>query len=541
MRDRSFFRHALLYGLSSVLVQAGGVVLVPLYARCLSKADFGALEVLGRCAEMAGTLLLISGLRQGLTAFYQQSKTDQEREGVFRATMLLLLALSLAGGTLMMSLAGPVCDFFRPDPAAISAGLMRLAFLAVLLEPLSLMPMALLQARVESTTFVAVTASQFVVRVALCVALTAWLPWGVTGVLTATALTAAVYGVALSLRELLRGGAWPQREQLAGLFRFALPFLPAGLCAFLLQNGDRFFLLYWHGEEEVGVYGLGYKVALAVSTFSVAPLQMVWSARMFEASEAPDAPQVFGRAFTRILAAFLLVGLGVCLFEDEAALLLGGRAYAGAARVIAPVVLAGFFLSAAMLMDAGFYVRRRTGLKLGITASAAAVILVLYAALIPPYGAMGAALATLGAFAFLAFCTWRTVRRIFPVDYEWGRVSALVALAAGLWLASRPLPPAGWAIAAKAGLWLLWPLLVWVLGLASPQEKAHVRDAVRQALAWLRGGGKQEEAPPAEAAWVTEEDIVECVSGRCEAGAFVSLQAGDTPHETHFCPVKRME
>jgi O-antigen/teichoic acid export membrane protein len=280
-----------------------------------------------------------------------------------------------------------------------------------------------------------------------------------------------------------------------------------------------------------------------VSTFSVAPLQMVWSARMFRASESADAPQVFGRAFTRILAAFLLVGLGVCLFEDEAVRILGGRAYAGAARVVAPVVLASFFLTASVLMDAGFYVRRRTGRTLGLTLSAGAVVLVLYAVLIPPYGAMGAALATLGAFAFLAFCTWRTVRRIFPVEYEWARVGALVALAAGLWLGSRLLPAAGWSVFAKGGLWLLWPVLVWVLGLASAQEKAHVRAAVGQGLAWLRGEARRVEAPAHEATWVAEEEVLEYVRGggragraaeldRCGAGAFVSLQAGDTPGET---------
>jgi O-antigen/teichoic acid export membrane protein len=487
MADRAFFRHALLYGLSSALVQAGGVILVPLYARCLSKADFGALEVLGRCAEMAALLLLVSGLRQGLVAFYQQSPSDRERERVFRSTMTLLLGTSLLVGSGLMLLAGLVCDFLPHDPdRATSPGLLRLAFLVVLLEPLTLMPLALLQARVQSTTFVAVTASQFVVRVLLCVVLTAGLGWGVTGVLTASALTAGAYGVALSARELLRGAAWPDRRQLADLLRFALPFLPAGLCGFILQYGDRFFLLYWHGEEEVGVYGLGYKVALAVGTFSLDPLLMVWSARRFKAAEAPDAPRVFGRAFTRLLAAFVLVGLAACLFQEEAALVLGGRAYAGAARVVAPVVLATFFLNASVLMDGGFYVRRRTELKLGIALSAAAVILVLYAVLIPPFGAMGAALATLGGFVALAVCTWRVAQRVFPVEYEWGRVAGLVALAVPLWLASRLLPQAGWAPAAKAGLWLLWPLLVWACRLPSAEEKAYVREGARQALAWLR-------------------------------------------------------
>ena len=137
MRDPSFFRHVLLYGLSSVLMQAGGVVLVPLYTRCLSKADFGALEVVGRCAEMAATLLLIGGLRQGLVVFYRQSDTDLERERVFRTTLILLLGISLLVGTSLMILAGPVCGFFLPDATmGMNAGLLRLAFLAVLLEPL---------------------------------------------------------------------------------------------------------------------------------------------------------------------------------------------------------------------------------------------------------------------------------------------------------------------------------------------------------------------------------------------------------------------
>ena len=486
MANRSFFRHALLYGLSTVLMQAGGVVLVPLYTRCLTKPEFGAYEVLGRCAELAGTLLLISGLRQALLTFYQQSKTDAERERVFRGTMALLLVGCLLGGGLVMVLAGPVCDCFQANgQPAVGAYLLRLAVLGILLEPLTLMPMALLQARLESTAYVTVMVSQFVVRVVLCIALTVWLRWGVAGILTASAVTNGLYGVGLCLRELLRGAAWPDRECLRALLKFALPFLPGSLCFFILQNGDRFFLLRFAGAAEVGVYGLGYKVALAVSTFSLGPLYMVWSARMFQAAEAADAPQVFGRTFTRIMAAFLLVGLAACLFQDEAAFILGGAAYAGAAGIVAPVVCAGFFQTGASLMDAGFYVRRRTGLKLYITLAATAVILVLYSVLIPLYGAMGAAAATAGGFAFLAFCTWRVTQRIFPVEYEWGRLIDLAGLAAGLWLASRFLPAAGWAIAAKAGLWLLWPLLVWACGVPSEEEKAHLYAGARRILAWL--------------------------------------------------------
>ena len=75
------------------------------------------------------------------------------------------------------------------------------------------------------------------------------------------------------------------------------------------------------------------------------------------------------------------------------------------------------------------------------------------------------------------------------MEYEWGRADRPAGLAAGLWLASRFLPAAGWAVAAKAGLWLLWPLLVWVCGVPSAEETGlPVRPASGQALARLRRG-----------------------------------------------------
>ncbi len=497
MNDRSFVKHAAVYGLASLLVQAGGFVLLPLYTRYLTPSDYGVLEVLGRLAETVGTCLMFGGFRQALMTFYQQSQRETERRRVVATTLSLFGVTSLIGGGIVLALAEPLSwqlgHFMHQDAAAISPWLLRLAILGILLEPLSQIPLTLIQARVESMRFVFITLTQFLVRVGLCVLFVRYLNGGVAGALGATVLMGAVFGLGLCSLEVLRAPTWPDLAQLRALVRFALPLMPGGLCFFMLHHGDRFFLLRYRGTEDVGTYALGYKLALVAGMFSLSPLYMVWSARMYAVARQPDAPVQFGTIFTRILAVYLLVALGLGLFQDEVVGLLGGAPYARASAIVAPVLLAYFFQSASSLMDAGLYLRHRTGLKLGITLATTAVMLASYALLIPTNGSMGAAYATLIGFVFLAACTWVVTQRVFPVRYEWGRVAALLALAVVLWLLSRGLPASPWGWLAKGGLWLLGPVLVWSTGLMSRREKEHVLSITGEArqrlldyLTWSR-------------------------------------------------------
>jgi O-antigen/teichoic acid export membrane protein len=424
-------------------------------------------------------MLLIGGLRQALLTFYQQTDDEQERRGVFSAAMLLVVVFCAVIGGSALAFAQPMTLLLATERGTISPNLLRLAVLAILLEPFSLMPLALIQSRVHSGKFLVVSVSQFLSRVVLCFLLVGWFQLGAWGVLGATVCTSAVYGVVLSGREILRSGAWPKARHLGGLLLFALPFLPGGLGFLMMQHGDRFFLLKCCGEEEVATYGLGYKLALGVGMFSLGPLYMVWSSLMYQVARQPNAPSVFGRAFTRILAVYTFVGLALCLFQDEVVAVLGSGHYAHAADIIALIVLAGFFQTASSLMDAGFYVTRHSGLKVGITISATLCMSILYVILIPPLGSMGAALATLGGFASLSLITWAVSQRVFPVHYEWGRISCLVVMACVAWLLSRCIP-AGWSWApVKLAMLLAVPWLSWRAGLVAPGEKEYLLGLAR--------------------------------------------------------------
>jgi O-antigen/teichoic acid export membrane protein len=485
--SQSFLKHAAIYGLASMLTQAAGFVLLPLYTRYLTPSDYGVLEVLGRIAETAATVLLFGGLRQALFTFYQQAPDERERRRIVSAAFLLAASACLGGIALTLLLVHPLHSLYLTQ-VSHREWLLMIVLFGILLEPFTMLPLALLQSRMQSTRFVLTALAQFLTLIGVRTVLIVWLGWGVAGVLTGTLLTTAGYGVLLTLTELRKGAVLPRWQTLRDFFLFALPFLPGGLCFFVMQHGDRFILYHFTSLHEVGTYSLGYKLALAVSTFSLAPLYMVWSARMYNAAEKPGAPIVFGQVFTRVLAAFVFVGLGLSIYQDEIVQLIAGPLYAKASWIIAPVVLAGYFQTAAALMDAAFYIRRRTALKLRLTLEATAVMLGLYAALIPPLAGIGAALATLGGFAYLAVRTWQRSQRVFPVRYEWRRVAGCLTLALGLWTLSRLLPLGGASFVIRGILLFSWPLLVWQVGLLNHEEKEYALNNLRRlsGLLWLR-------------------------------------------------------
>jgi peptidoglycan biosynthesis protein MviN/MurJ (putative lipid II flippase) len=150
------------------------------------------------------------------------------------------------------------------------------------------------------------------------------------------------------------------------------------------------------------------------------------------------------------------------------------------------VVLAYFFLGGSDLMDATFYVRRRSQAKLWITLASTVVTLALYLVLIPPYKAFGAAYATLGGFVFHAALTYIVSERLFRVAYEWDRVATMLAAAVGCWsLAQFVFDPAWVAVSVKTMILFLYPVILWLTGQVAPEEKRvlySLLDRARQSV-----------------------------------------------------------
>ncbi|MEN6450065.1 MAG: lipopolysaccharide biosynthesis protein [Thermoguttaceae bacterium] len=479
----AFLKHAVVYGFGSMMLQVASVVLVPLYTRHLTPADFGVLEILTRTGQIISVFLMGTGVTVATFTFYCQAKTDRERQETAASVATLMLALLVVGGLPCVALSGVLGQLIGVDDSSLVA----LGVLAALCDALPLVPLVLVQARTQSTFYVFIALTMFIGKVLAVTVAVVGLGLGVRGILLASIVTSSIVGCALHIVEFWRWQFRPRMTLLWKASRFALPFLPGGLCFFILANGDRYFLIRYAGREELGVYALGCKLAMAVGMFSFTPLFQVWSARMYGVFARPDAAALVGRACSRMLAAYVFVGLGVCIFAKEVIELLASPQYARAAVVVPAIVSAYFFYYAAIFTEGAFYVAHRTGVKPWIALASMTVMCGLYLTLIPRFGATGAAWAALGGFMFQAAATWTVAQRIIPVRYEYGRLAGMIASAAAIAILASRLNLGMMTIPAKLILAAAWPALLWTSGLVRQDEKAAVRAGAARFLHWPVG------------------------------------------------------
>lgn len=248
----------------------------------------------------------------------------------------------------------------------------------------------------------------------------------------------AMLSVWLLGAEVVRGG-WSARE-LRRMARFALPTVPGGYFDWLLQWADRFVLASFATLEQVGIYSLGWRMGQVVQQVGGAATQAAWDPFIFRQHRRPDGAQVIGRAATYMaLVAMVMLVASVSATAPFMEVLHIADRYAGAEAV---VLLVGFSYWLSLLRHillAPTATHIRTEATLPVWAVAVVVNIVLMFVLIPPFGFVGAAWATVLAYlAAIPVAIWIS-RSIWVIEYEWRRLAHLAIVGFGVGAASNAL------------------------------------------------------------------------------------------------------
>jgi O-antigen/teichoic acid export membrane protein len=195
--------------------------------------------------------------------------------------------------------------------------------------------------------------------------------------------------------------------------------------------------------------------------------------------------------FARVMTYFVLIATGVFLILSFTLAdvvrwpLFGGHSiidprFWEGMDIIPVILLAYVFLGIYNNLIAGIYIEKKTGKLPLVTFTAAGLHVVANYLLIPPFGLMGAAFATLVSYVVMAGMMYIIVQRFYPVHYEIVRLGK-IALAAAIVYAGSVFAGTGMtALLIKVGLLPVFVVLLYLMRFFEPGEWAAALRLVRR-------------------------------------------------------------
>jgi len=464
-------RHSAIYGLGGLVSRILATVLLPLYTHYLPTNAYGRVEIVTATTAVL-SIVLQMGISTAFFRFYFDMRSTAEKLTVVRTSFWFTMSTSTLGLLLGLAFAGAIGHWIGlgHDPNLVRAGAVGL-WAQTNYNQLT----ALFRVEQRSVEYAIASVVNVLVTVSAMVVFVAVFHWGAIGLVVGNFTgTLTVYLALLGYR----------REQLGlefdrGLFRqmqsFGMPLVPAALALWAISWIDREFVAWYKGAGQVGIYSVAVKIA-SIITFVMVAFRTAWPAFAYSIEDDGDARRTYSFVLTYLLAAVSWVALALGgLAPWWVRLLTSRHAYLGAERGVALLAFSFALYAGYTVLAIGSGRARRTQLNWVVTGTGAAVNIGLNFWLVPAYGFVGAAVATLAAYATLFVGMTIYAQWVYPVPYQWRRVVTVLAAGAGLTVAARaphlPLAP-------SFVLVLAYPLALALLGFYLPAERQRLRRLV---------------------------------------------------------------
>ena len=436
---RELSKNLAIYGLGDVAISVINLLLLPLYVRYLSPADYGALGLLGG-VEIAAKIFFRWGLDGSFMRFFYECEDSAARQRLASTIFFFLLAINgivLAGSLTVAPLLASA--LFDGSPHLRSLQLTLLNTFAI---GFTFFPFHMMRMEKRAAQFSALTLMRSVGTLVLRIVLVVGFGFGVLGVVLADTIVTAL--LMLVLIRWFRALIKPvfSRRMLREALAFGLPRVPHAAAQQVIAVGDKFILTAFRPLSEVGVYSIGVSFGLTQKLF-LSAFEYAWAPFYYENARDPAARRLFSSMTTYGLTALALMTAGLsAIGGDLLAAATGDQAalYVPAADVVTWTSVGVFFQGVYLLTSIGLNITKNTRYYPVATMAAAASNVGLNLILVPRYGMMGAAWANAGAYGLQALLAFRFSQRFFPVKYETGRILTVSSAALIACLCARALP-----------------------------------------------------------------------------------------------------
>ena len=351
---KRLLKDSAVYGLAGAASRFVAVLLVPVYTRVFTPAEYGQLDLI---LTISVILVLLSGMQveSGVGRSYYEAKESRKEKRLVGTGLLLYIA----GGVPCMIIFALIFQIWLKDYGEIDLQEMVPILLAVL--PTQLFGYGLLLLRLEwlKRSYVIFSLGDVITSMSLTIFAVVFLRLGIPGVLWALLISKVIWSVLILLRlsrhlEL----AWDSinvREILA----YSLPTVPTVLMNWIQNYGNRFVLLAAFSFTQVGIYSLAVKTASIVDLIITA-FRMAWYPYSIEIMGKPGAADKYARVLDYYLIGMFFICATVGVMGNVIVKFWAADAYQAAGSLIGFVAMGLFWSGALAIVVIGVEISRKT-------------------------------------------------------------------------------------------------------------------------------------------------------------------------------------
>ena len=476
---RELLKHSGIYGVGQVLSRLTSILLLPIYTRYLSRADYGLLAILDLTVAVLG-ILLATGLQRAVNRHhFDRRDAGYHNRLWWTGLSLLVTSLAIVVGPLWL-LRGPLARAVLGPEVDRSGHYLGLALITLSFVSLEQFLQAHLRVQRRSRLLVGLGLGRLAVNAALNLYLLVGAGLGVEAVLwgnLGTGVLAAGVFFAIFARE---RGAWSfDRQLVASLAAYGGPLVLTSLMAVGMHQADRYLLRVLLDLASVGLYSVAYAIGHGINTLILSPFSQIWYVVIYEVEGDEESRVFYVEAFRLFVYVLGLIMLGVSLFAEPLLHMLVAPDFRAASDLV-PIICLGYLLfSLHTHFNVPALLTKRTRAIIVPHALALVTNVVGNLLLIPAFGIFGAAWSTVVTFAVFSFSGLLVYRRIDRLPYPLAVCGSVIAGMTFSYLAWRSLAPewSGRPVVCAASAFAVWGL--WATVLLAPGLRRRFRPPTR--------------------------------------------------------------
>lgn len=374
------------------------------------------------------------------TAFFRYFSTAKEKATVFSTAFITITCSTLLFFLLVFIFREPIIEIVDLDPRFFNYLLGILA-----LDTLVVVPFAYLRASNRPVKFAVIK----ILNIAVVVLLNFYFLWFVVdfpslapdivlsnyteadkvGYIFIANLAASAVTFLILLPYFFQTKIQYSFSVLKQMWKYGWPIMIAGLAFVVNENLDKLLLKDMISPEVMGAYAACYKLAVFMMIF-IQAFKMGAEPFFFNHAKQENARQTYATIldYFVIAGSFILIVLVVFLdFFKE--LLIRDESFWITISIVPIILLANLFLGIYHNLSVWYKLTDKTRMGMYISVFGAVITILLNIVLIPIYGFMAAAWATLAAYGSMMIISYFLGRKYYPVPYNLKLIGIVVLIA----------------------------------------------------------------------------------------------------------------